>query len=615
MKKKLAMLLLVLYTGMFGVFAEPAVSPSPSATPAPSQQPSASPMASPSAVPTQTPSAPAVQPDSAQTSKPEEAAAQPAQKSNPEATPAPAQDYSGNRTITILHTSDIHGNFQRSKENGTLGYSGIDAIRRSIPGSILVDSGDYLTSNLFMAQNTVENVLALMNAAEYYIAGVGEMDLENGDTALKDVQARAGFHMLSTNVVTSKERTPLLSGTQLVEVKGIKIGFFSILNPDLRLSLDLDAVGDVILEDASKIAQNSVNELKKQGADVIIALSHIGNNEGVTVDQIAAFVSGIDFILDGHDHVEEQGRFIGDTLILNPGANGKKLMQLDLNFGGSKTLTGFSTTVWSYQATENLAMNEEIVALENRIVSEQSAFLNERIALSKVELPYSDSIRYQSEPLGNFIADAYRQKTMAAVAIVNAGSIAGGIPKGDIAKATVLSVLPTGHTVQVKKVTPKVLKGALENGLATLKLNEDGTIDTTSGDAKFPQISGLHVDVNLNNAPGRRVIKMRLENGVSLNLTDDKSTVTVAANSGMFAGENDYDILVPPELLGDYASEGLALVDYLNLSEEYEDYSESRIEMTDKQESYAGLLLTALIVFLVILAILVLVIKLMTRVA
>ena len=539
-------------------------------------------------------------------------------EATPVAEPAPevlSQPYAGSATVSILYTSDIHGNIQRNKEKGTLGYSGISAIQRSLPDSILIDGGDYLTSNLFMGQDTVENVLSLMNSVGYHLAAVGEADLMNGTQVLKNVQSNAAFHMLSSNVTSGAARTPLLGSTHMISVKGIKLGFFSIINPELRLSSGLEEMTDLYLEDASKTAQNCVNSLKEQGADVIIALTHIGTQDSTTVDQLAAFVSGIDFILDGHDHVANTGRFIGDTLIMNPGADGKHVMQLDLKFGSSKTLQSFSTTQWSYPSIETLPMDEAIVYLENSIIDAQTEFLDEAVAISKVELPYREEIGYRSASLGNFIADAYRKQTNATIALVDAGSIAAGIPGGSVTKADILSVLPKSHLLQMKKVTPKGLKAALESAVSGIKLKEDKTIDPESTSDSFPQISGFRVDINLQNEPGERVMKIRLDNGVTLNLIDDRTTISLVSNSGVLAGENGYDIFANYPVSEEFVSEGQALLEYLNQPEEYPEYMQERILMTDQQKSYVGLIITIILSIVVAVMLMVVLIKMMTKVS
>ncbi len=603
--KKLTVLLLSIYLCTFGVFAQPVVSPEPVTQPAAEQVTSE--VAEPAPVATAVPTA-------APTPAP---AANPAPVAEATATPSPTPFIipESGTSVTILFTSDIHGNFRQNPASGALGYSGIAAIQRSLPGSILVDGGDYLTSNMFMTEETIHDILSLMNAAGYRVAGIGEADLENGIEALRNVQAEAGFHMLSSNISYGKERTPLLDDTVILDVNGIRIGFFSILNPDLRLDSSLQNLEDIYLEDAARTAQKCVNNLKAEGADIVVAISHIGNEGDTNVDQVAAFVNGIDFILDGHDHVEEGGRWIGDTLILNPGANGKQAIELTVKFDAYRKVTELSTTLWSYDGVLNLPKDEAVVALEEEIASRQSTFLGDDVARVETAIPYTFSMQYQSETLGNFIADAYRQKTMATIAIVNAGSIEAGIPEGEITKAVILGVLPNQYTVQVKQVTPKMLKTALEGCLYNIKLRSDGTVDPTTATPEFPQISGFTVKVNYNNEPGKRVMGIYLDSGVELNLTDTFTTLSLASSSGVFSGELGYDAFLEQSEVKDYGSEGQALLEHMSHTENPDEFSSARIVMTNQQENYTGLIVSILLVIILVVMVLIFIIKLMTRVS
>ncbi len=615
MMKKLTVLLLLVCLCTISVFAQPVESPAEPVQPATDAVVNEAPadVEPDSAVATPSPTAVVENTPAAVTSKPA-AVAEPATVA---ATPSPTPTVIGENgtTVTILFTSDIHGHFQQNATSGTLGYSGIAAIQRSIPGSILVDGGDYLTSNLFTTEETISDVLSLMNAAGYRVAGIGEADLENGIEPLRKVQTEAGFHMLSSNISYAKERMPLLGDTIILDVNGINVGFFSILNPDLRLDASLQNLEDVYLEDAARTAQKCVNKLKAEGADVIIALSHVGNEGNTTIDQVTAFVNGIDFVLDGHDHVEETGRWIGDTLILNPGFNGKQAIELTINFDAYRKITNLSTTQWSYEGILNLPQDEAVVALENEIAHRQSEILGADIARAETTIPYSYSMLYQSDPLGNFVADAYRQKTMATVAMVNAGSIEASIPEGEITKATILAVLPNQYTVQVKNVTPKMLRTALEGCLYHIELREDGTIDPATATTEFPQISGFTVQVNFNNEPGKRVMGIRLDNGVELNLADSYTSISLASSSGVFSGELGFDAFLEREVEEDYGSEGQALLEHLTHTENPEEYSSPRIILTNQQESYTGLIVSILLIITLVVMVLIFIIKLMAKVS
>ena len=79
--------------------------------------------------------------------------------------------------------------------------------------------------------------------------------------------------------------------------------------------------------------QRLVDELRSQGASVIVLLSH----NGMDVDlKLASRVRGIDVILGGHTHDGVPAPIlVGKTLVTNAGSNGKFLGVLDLQIGKS----------------------------------------------------------------------------------------------------------------------------------------------------------------------------------------------------------------------------------------------------------------------------------------
>ncbi len=82
-------------------------------------------------------------------------------------------------------------------------------------------------------------------------------------------------------------------------VTGKKIGFFGITAPAEYEGIDILG-GDSLYECAAKEA----GELKKKGADTVIALAHLGaegNDKGNSID-LYDKTEGIDFIIDGHSH-------------------------------------------------------------------------------------------------------------------------------------------------------------------------------------------------------------------------------------------------------------------------------------------------------------------------
>ena len=56
-------------------------------------------------------------------------------------------------TINIIHTNDIHGNFESKWNNGILEVIGLDMVRGvkdKIPNSLLIDAGDFAQEGFFL---------------------------------------------------------------------------------------------------------------------------------------------------------------------------------------------------------------------------------------------------------------------------------------------------------------------------------------------------------------------------------------------------------------------------------------------------------------------------------
>ena len=75
--------------------------------------------------------------------------------------------------------------------------------------------------------------------------------------------------------------------------------------------------------------QEMVNEVRGQGAELVVVLSH----NGFDVDkQMATVVEGIDVILSGHTHdAVPEPVLVGETMIVASGSNGKFVSRVDLD--------------------------------------------------------------------------------------------------------------------------------------------------------------------------------------------------------------------------------------------------------------------------------------------
>ena len=107
--------------------------------------------------------------------------------------------------------------------------------------------------------------------------------------------------------------------------------------------------------------QKQVDEARKDGADIVVCLSH----NGFDVDRkMASRVKGIDIILTAHTHDAMPGLLkVGDTHLVASGSHGKFVSRLDLEIKSEEAGTGIRyklMPVFSDAITPDAAMAAHI---------------------------------------------------------------------------------------------------------------------------------------------------------------------------------------------------------------------------------------------------------------
>lgn len=247
-----------------------------------------------------------------------------------------------NGEVVIYHTNDTHGYLEGDGES-VIGIDQLAALHKSTENSILVDAGD-ATQGLPLASLTQgADVIELMNAAGYDVMAAGNHEFDFGSEVLKDNASLADFPILAANVYEGS--SPLLAEgdnngcNTIIEVGGIKVGFFGITTADTANSVNPELLGDVTFRGETETAEEQIDALTDAGADAIVAICHLGDESGgssCTATQLAEAMTGnyagqIDVIIDGHSHTVENSTVNG-TLIVQAGTGMAGVGQLTLTF-------------------------------------------------------------------------------------------------------------------------------------------------------------------------------------------------------------------------------------------------------------------------------------------
>lgn len=216
--------------------------------------------------------------------------------------------------IIILSTNDVHSRVNPFADNDRKnpskgGYAQrmtlIKKSRLENKNVLLLDAGDVSQGTPFY--NTFGGVFQIecMNKMGYDAMTLGNHEFDNGIDALTHTIKAATFPIICTNYDFSE--TPLAGLTKpyhILTKQGVKIGILGI-GVKLEGLVGKENSGKTIYLDPIAQANKYAEELKNQGCQLIIALSHLGIDcdEGSVSDRILAQkTKNINLIIGGHTH-------------------------------------------------------------------------------------------------------------------------------------------------------------------------------------------------------------------------------------------------------------------------------------------------------------------------
>ncbi|MEE3661247.1 bifunctional 2',3'-cyclic-nucleotide 2'-phosphodiesterase/3'-nucleotidase [Brenneria sp. g21c3] len=236
--------------------------------------------------------------------------------------------------LRVLETTDLHSNmmdFDYYKDTPTDKFglvrtaSLIHAARAQATNSVLVDNGDIIQGSPlgdYMAarglkDGEVHPVYQALNTLDYSVGNIGNHEFNYGLDYLYKALAGAKFPYVNANVLDAKTGKPLFT-PYLIEDKTVidrdgkshrlRIGYVGFVPPQILVWDKANLAGKVTVEDITESARKWVPEIRKQGADLVIAIPHSGlsaepykamaENSVYYLSQIP----GIDAIMFGHAH-------------------------------------------------------------------------------------------------------------------------------------------------------------------------------------------------------------------------------------------------------------------------------------------------------------------------
>jgi len=454
--------------------------------------------------------------------------------------------------ISFLHINDV---YEISPKRGVGGLAELQTLlkaeRAKGHATVTTLGGDLISPSVMSGLTKGSQMISMMNAIGVDYAGLGNHEFDFGDEVLKQRLAESKFTWLATNTMGTDGK--VFGGMEsygMREVGGYKVGFFSLLTPETH---HLSSPGNVKFLDVMETAKNSVAHLRKQGANFVVALTHLD----LSMDRdIARKVKGLDIILGGHDH-DPMMVYEGKTLILKAGYDAHYLAIADITLSKrekrGKMRYSFRPEV-RLLTTAGVTPDAEIGAIAAAFNKKLDDSLNVSIGKTGMALDSTRAnIRTRETTWGNLIADAVRHETGADVGYANGGGIRGDRTYDagtTLTRKDVLTELPFGNVTVVLGLTGADLKAALETGV--------GRVEDVAG--RFPQVSGLTFTFDRKLKAGSRVSNVMV-GGQAL---DTARVYKVATNDYIAGGGDGYAVLKKGKVLIDKSAATLMATMVMN---------------------------------------------------
>lgn len=405
--------------------------------------------------------------------------------------------------IVILYENDAHCAVE--------GYARLagqrDAERQHTPYVAIVSSGDFAQGNTVGSLTKGEAIVRIMNAVGYDYLTIGNHEFDYTVPQMQHLSELLTAKTLCCNFSRyeqdnddkddDRDDDDLYPAYEVKDFGGTKVGFIGVATPSTFRSSTptyfIDDNGNLLYNfhqtDTYECVQEAVNDAREEGAEIIIVLSHLGDDPEVAYSRgLIAATHGIDVVLDGHAHHVLNERLVndrGDSVTLT--STGTKFAYIGrLTIDTDNRLTTELLPISDCHRV-NQAVQDTVLAIQQELEARVNAPVGTTtFALADRDNQDNRLVRKQETNLGDFMADVARYTTGANIGVCNGGGLRAGLYNETITFGNIVSIWPFNNTMRVVECTGQQLLDAFEVSAANLP-RENGD---------FMHVSGLRYTIN-----------------------------------------------------------------------------------------------------------------------
>lgn len=451
-------------------------------------------------------------------------------------------DLSSEPDLRLLHYNDVY-NVEAGSSDPVGGIPRFQTLCKHYqngqqfkgqPELLTLFSGDAFNPSLESSVTKGAHMVPVLNMLKTDVACIGNHDLDFGVKQFRNLSQQCNFPWLLANVLDPAlgKDVPLANAGKtcmLTASNGLKVGVIGLAEREWLATIN-SLPPDLIYKSASATAMELAPELRRQGADIIVAVTHQREpNDNKLAEKTPDGL--IDLIVGGHDHYYSHS-FINGTHILRSGTDFKQLSYIEAR----KRKAGSSK--WEFHivrrdVVKSIARDPEMIELEDKLSSTLKAKLEKPLGYTAAPLDARfTTVRLKESNIGNFVCDIMRLHYQGDCALMASGTIRGDqiYPPGVLKIKDIMTCFPFADPVIVIKATGRALWAALENSVSLYPALE----------GRFPQVSNISFEFDPQQPGGSRILWANIGDSP---LENDR-TYTLVTRGYMGRGKDGFDSLL-----------------------------------------------------------------------
>ena len=188
------------------------------------------------------------------------------------------ENKSSEKILHILHFSNVYNLIEREKEPVGGAARFITAAEKYVGlNPLVLFSGDIFSPSRISQVMKGKQMIPFLDRFKIHAATLGNHDLDFGVERFVELKNWTSFPWVLSNVKDPEESTPLGEAVDhiILTHEGIKIGIIGLSEPELLENVSALEDDDYAYEDFVKSARNWCAKLRKNGWEIIIALTHM----------------------------------------------------------------------------------------------------------------------------------------------------------------------------------------------------------------------------------------------------------------------------------------------------------------------------------------------------